>query len=221
MELKLARCTLRPWRRGDEASLVLHANNRSVWLNLRDRFPHPYTAKDADEWIARAGAQAPVLNFAIVVDGAAVGGTGRARDRRLPPLAAVGYWLGQPFWGRGIATEALRAVTDYAFTTLASARLEAGVLRPNPRRRACWRRPATCWRVAPGWPSPRPGAPATACCTPSCGRSPAARRPLAVPELSRKSPPPLIGARPRFLGARLERVRAGSRRSCSARWTHR
>jgi hypothetical protein len=54
--------------------VVRHANDRSVWLNLRDRFPHPYTAKDADEWIGRAGSQAPVLNFAIVVDGAAVGG---------------------------------------------------------------------------------------------------------------------------------------------------
>jgi RimJ/RimL family protein N-acetyltransferase len=133
MELKLERCTLRPWRRGDEASLVRHANNRSVWLNMRDRFPHPYTAKDADEWIARAGVQTPVLAFAIVVDGAAVGGAGLEPgtdvDRR---SAEVGYWLGEPFWGRGIATEALRAVTDYAFRTLDICRLHAGVFEWNP-----------------------------------------------------------------------------------------
>jgi len=133
VELKLARCTLRPWRRGDESSLVLHANNESVWLNLRDRFPHPYTGKDADEWIAHAGAQAPVLNFAIAVDGAAVGGIGLTLGTDVYRRSAeVGYWLGQPFWGRGIATEALRAVTDYAFRTLDICRLEAGVFDWNP-----------------------------------------------------------------------------------------
>jgi len=133
VELTLERGTLRPWRRGDEPSLVLHANNRSVWLNLRDRFPHPDTAKDADEWIAHAGSQAPVLNFATVVAGAAVGGTGLTLGTDVfRRSGAVGYWLGQPFWGRGIATEALRAVTDYAFTTLDICRLEAGVFDWNP-----------------------------------------------------------------------------------------
>jgi RimJ/RimL family protein N-acetyltransferase len=133
VELKRARSTLRPWRRGDEPSLVLHANNRSVWLNLRDRFPHPYTAKDADEWIVHAGSQAPVLNFAIVVDGAAVGGIGLTLGTDVSRRPAeVGYWLGQPFCGRGIATEALRAVTDYAFTTLDICRPEAGVFDWNP-----------------------------------------------------------------------------------------
>jgi hypothetical protein len=59
VELTLARCTLRPWRRGDEPSLVRHANNREVWLNLRDRFPHSYTVKDAGEWIAHAARKRP------------------------------------------------------------------------------------------------------------------------------------------------------------------
>jgi len=133
VELKLERCTLRPWRRGDEPSLVHHANNRNVWLNLRDRFPHPYTAKDADEWIARVGPQAPVMNFAIVVDGGAVGGIGLELGTDVFRRSVeVGYWLGEPFWGRGIATEVLRAVTDYAFTTLDICRLEAGVFSWNP-----------------------------------------------------------------------------------------
>lgn len=54
MEWTLARCTLRPWRRGDEASLVRHANNRKIWLNLRHRFPHPYTPADAGKWVRTA-----------------------------------------------------------------------------------------------------------------------------------------------------------------------
>src|SRR5439155_1050682 len=75
----------------------------------------------------------PTQHFAIVVDGSGVGGIaaepGEGERRR---SAEVGYWLGEPFWGRGIATEALRAVTDYAFATFDVIRLEAGVFGWNP-----------------------------------------------------------------------------------------
>ena len=133
MELKLERCTLRPYRRDDEASLVRYADNRNVSRNMRDRFPFPYTAAEAREWITRVSAQAPVANFAIVVGGEVVGGIGLEPGvdvfRR---MAEVGYWLGEPFWGRGLATEALRAVTEYAFQTFDICRLEAGVFEWNP-----------------------------------------------------------------------------------------
>lgn len=133
MELKLSRCTLRPWRAGDEASLVRNADNRNVSRNLKDRFPYPYTAADALQWIAHASVQSPPSSFAIVVDGAAVGGIGIELGidvfRR---SAEIGYWLGEPYWGRGIATEALRAMTEYAFAHFDICRLEAGVFEWNP-----------------------------------------------------------------------------------------
>ncbi len=133
MLLELAHCTLRPWRRGDEASLVRYANNRNVSRNLRDRFPHPYTAADADDWIARATAPTPATSGAIVVDRAAVGGVGIELGvdvfRR---SAEIGYWLGEPFWGRGIATEVLGAFTEYAFAHFDLCRLEAWVFEWNP-----------------------------------------------------------------------------------------
>jgi RimJ/RimL family protein N-acetyltransferase len=133
-EIVLSRCTLRPWRAGDEPSLERHANNRNVSRNLRDRFPYPYTSADAKAWIAfNAGLTPPVQHFAIVVDGGAVGGIAvepnEAERRR---SAEVGYWLAEPFWGRGIATEALRAITEYAFKTFDVCRLEAGVYAWNP-----------------------------------------------------------------------------------------
>ena len=132
MELKLARSTLRPWRVGDEASLVENANNRRVWRNL-SRLPHPYTRQDAEAWITRASAHVPVVDFAIVVAGAAVGGIGIELGRDVFLRSAeVGYWLGEPYWGRGIATEALRAVTEYAFGTFDLCRLQAGVFEWNP-----------------------------------------------------------------------------------------
>ena len=133
MEITLERCTLRPWRRGDELSLVRYANNRNVWRNLRDRFPHPYTAADADAWLTHVSAQSPVASFAIVVDGHAVGGIGLEPGTDVHRRSAeIGYWLGEPFWGRGIATEALRAVTEYAFRTFDICRLEAAVFEWNP-----------------------------------------------------------------------------------------
>jgi len=133
-EIVLSRCTLRPWRAGDEASLVRSANNRNISRNLRDRFPYPYTEADAKAWIAfNAGLRPPTQHFAIVVDGAPVGGIsvepGEGERRR---SAEVGYWLGRAYWGRGIASEALRAVTEYAFATFDLCRLEAGVFGWNP-----------------------------------------------------------------------------------------
>ena len=133
MQLALSRCTLRPWRVGDEASLVHYADNRNVWRNLKDRFPSPYTAADADAWIKRASEQAPATSFAIVVEGAAVGGIGIELGTDVFRRSAeIGYWLGEPFWGRGIATEALRAMTEYAFERFDICRLEAGVFDWNP-----------------------------------------------------------------------------------------
>jgi len=133
VEIPLSRSTLRAWREGDDASLVRHADNRNVWRNLRDRFPSPYTAADAKEWIRAAGAESPVANFAIVVSGEAIGGIGlRLGTDIFRRSAEIGYWLGEPFWGRGIATEAVRAVSQYAFESFDLCRLEAGVFEWNP-----------------------------------------------------------------------------------------
>jgi ribosomal-protein-alanine N-acetyltransferase len=106
MEIRLGICTLRPWRMSDERALVQQANNRNIWRNLRDRFPHPYTAADADAWITKAEAEAPVTSHAIVVDGETVGGVGVDLGTDVRRRSAeIGYWLGEPFWGRGIATK--------------------------------------------------------------------------------------------------------------------
>jgi len=132
MEIRLDSCVLRPWRAGDEPSLVRHADDYDVWRNLRDRFPHPYTHQDAREWLELNEGQEPLLNFAVEVDGAAVGGIGLVPGRDIYRLAAeIGYWLGREFWGRGIMTGAVRAVSTYAFDTLDLVRLFACVFDGN------------------------------------------------------------------------------------------
>jgi RimJ/RimL family protein N-acetyltransferase len=133
MRLECGSSLVRPWRGSDRASLVRFANNRKVWRNLKDRFPHPYTEQDAEAWLALACADPDKAGCAIEVEGLAVGGIG------LVPLADVhakcahiGYWLGEPYWGRGIMTDAVRAVTDYAFSRRGFLRLEAPVFAWNP-----------------------------------------------------------------------------------------
>ena len=76
MQLVLERCLIRPWRLDDAGSLAKHANNRKVWLGLRDRFPHPYTIQDAHEFLQRATSEQPTTKFCIEVNGRAVGGMG-------------------------------------------------------------------------------------------------------------------------------------------------
>lgn len=132
MNLRLKTCTVRSWEARDRDAIVRHANNRKVSINLRDRFPFPYTARDARSWLDMVVDQKPETNFAIDVAGEAVGGIG------FTPLydvgrrsAEIGYWLGEQFWGRGIATEALIAVTEYAFANFDLCRLYAHVFEWN------------------------------------------------------------------------------------------
>jgi RimJ/RimL family protein N-acetyltransferase len=115
MRLTLATCIVRSWEGGDARSIARHANNREVWLHLRDRFPHPYSERDAAQFIARARSAQRETNFAIEVNGEAAGGIGFLPGTDIERVSAeIGYWLGQAHWGRGLVTEALRAVTAYA-----------------------------------------------------------------------------------------------------------
>lgn len=133
MELHLTRSTIRSWRPGDAAALVRYANDRRVWRNLRDRFPHPYTARDAEEWVGRATGMVPETHFAIAVGEEAVGGIGlELQTDVFRRSAEIGFWLAEPFWGQGIATEAVRAMTDFAFASFDLCRVFAGVFEWNP-----------------------------------------------------------------------------------------
>jgi RimJ/RimL family protein N-acetyltransferase len=119
-------CVLRPWRAGDEDSLSRYANNREIWLNLRDRFPHPYTQADAKAWIQAVAADEPPDHFAIEVESQPVGGIGLMLHNDVERVGAeLGYWLGEPFWGRGIMTGAVGLITNYAFATFELTRVYA------------------------------------------------------------------------------------------------
>ncbi|MDR2886441.1 MAG: GNAT family N-acetyltransferase [Bacteroidales bacterium] len=109
---------LREWRLSDAASLAENANNIELWNNLRDALPHPYTENDAKAYIEMVMAQpGPATQFAIAVDGKAVGSIGffpRTDVERI--TAELGYWLGEKYWNKGIMTGAVKQTAGYAFT---------------------------------------------------------------------------------------------------------
>ena len=115
MEIDCGICKVRSWSLEDAETIVRHANNRKIWLNLRDRFPHPYTDRDAQIYLKQVVSTQPETNFAIDLDGAAVGGVGFVLGADVERVSAeVGYWLGESVWGRGIATAALKGSIRYA-----------------------------------------------------------------------------------------------------------
>jgi RimJ/RimL family protein N-acetyltransferase len=119
---------LRPWRSTDRGELVAQANHRSVWRNLTDRFPHPYTLRDAVEWIGRVEDQIPPQHFAVIVGGRVAGGAGVVPISQYGGRAAeVGYWLGPEHWGRGLASAVVETLVPYAFGVLGMQRVQAGV----------------------------------------------------------------------------------------------
>lgn len=132
MESSGPRVELRSWAPGDEAALVRLANNRSIWRNLTDRFPHPYGHDDALTWIREANHE-DAKHCAVSLDGEVVGGVGFERLTDLHARTAeIGYWVGEPFWGRGIATASLTLATESAFRDYDFVRLQAEVLDWNP-----------------------------------------------------------------------------------------
>ena len=102
----------------DLESLVQHANNFEVAKNLTDAFPHPYTEADGKAFITMATKADPIHIFAIEVEGKAVGGIGiHPQSDIMKKNAELGYWLGEPYWGKGIITRAIRQMVDFAFKT--------------------------------------------------------------------------------------------------------
>lgn len=133
MRIDCGPCVLREWRRGDEADLIAAANSRKVWRNLHHRFPHPYTASDARHWFFLLAAMPEATHWAIEVDGRAVGDVGVDLGEGIYAKSGLfGYWLGEPWWGRGIGSAAVRAAAEYALARFGLMRLEAPVFAWNP-----------------------------------------------------------------------------------------
>lgn len=109
---------LRPWKMSDLENLVKNANNPNIAKFMMDMFPYPYTREKGIAFIEFASSAIPVHLFAIDMNGTACGGIGvHALQDISSKNAELGYWLAEPFWGKGIMTDAVKQIVDYGFKT--------------------------------------------------------------------------------------------------------
>jgi [ribosomal protein S5]-alanine N-acetyltransferase len=126
VKIACSKCLLRPLEMSDAGTLARHANERGVWRNLRDRFPHPYSEADALAYIEHVRTRSVQTSFGIEVDGHAIGSISLMVGEDIArQTAEVGYWIGREFWGRDIMVDGVRATTQYAFETLGLVRVFA------------------------------------------------------------------------------------------------
>jgi ribosomal-protein-alanine N-acetyltransferase len=123
---------LRPWQKQDAQELAAVANNKNIWNNLRDALPSPYTVMDALQWIAQVNDKSPVVNFAIVYNGQVAGSIGCVPKTDVArKTVEIGYFVGEHYWGKGIATEAVRLLVDFIETRMDVIRIYANVFAQN------------------------------------------------------------------------------------------
>ncbi|MDP1552324.1 MAG: GNAT family N-acetyltransferase [Methanobacteriaceae archaeon] len=119
MIIKCKKCVLRKWEISDIPNLVKYANNPKIADNMRDSFPNPYTLKKGKEWLKIVDSDQYTHNFAITLNGKAVGGVGLVIGKDIEKISAeAGYWLGEDYWGQGIVSSALGGLLKYGFHDL-------------------------------------------------------------------------------------------------------
>jgi RimJ/RimL family protein N-acetyltransferase len=129
--LATARLVLRAPRRGDVNAIATLVNDRRIAANTA-RIPHPYAIEDAEQFIAAVNKREGEACFVITLDGAPIGICSVDLREDGPE---IGYWLGVSYWGRGFATEAVRALIDHAFGDLEHDTLISGARVNNPASR--------------------------------------------------------------------------------------
>ena len=116
MKLKIGKYLIRDWQIDDAPSVAKYANNRKIWINLRDGFPYPYHFSDAENFLSKVAQQKPKTIFAIANDDEAIGSIGLMPGEDVHRFTAeMGYWLAEPFWNKGIMSEAVIRFVDFAF----------------------------------------------------------------------------------------------------------
>jgi len=124
--------TLREWKKSDAEELAKIANNKKIWDNVRDRLPYPYTKKDAKEWLSLVRQQERTTTFCVEADGAMAGSVGfTMKEDVYRKSVEIGYFIAEKFWGKGIATEAIRQLVEYIEKNFDVVRIYAEVFEYN------------------------------------------------------------------------------------------
>jgi RimJ/RimL family protein N-acetyltransferase len=111
-------CVIREWKIDDKDDLAKILNNKNILNNLRDGLPYPYTKEDAKEYITSVlfADKSKTFAFAITLEDKVIGSIGIFRcDNIHFRTAEMGYYIGEPYWGNGYATSAVRQACKYVF----------------------------------------------------------------------------------------------------------
>ena len=132
MKITIGDYCIRSFELTDKESLIKYASNFNVAKNLRDRFPFPYKESDAEQWLIFASNQNPEYNFAIANSQELIGGIGLSPQDDVNKYSVeIGYWLAEPFWGKGIVSAALIEMTQHTFKRFKFNRIFAAVFEGN------------------------------------------------------------------------------------------
>ncbi|MEA3444338.1 MAG: GNAT family protein [Bacteroidota bacterium] len=132
MELISGDVSIRRFRNDDIQRIAQLANNEMISQNLRDAFPHPYSEKDAEEFIKRCLAIEPNFAYAVCYKGEYVGNIGIMQEKDVYRKSVeIGYFIGEPYWNLGIATKAVNLICDYTFANFDIARIHTGIFEYN------------------------------------------------------------------------------------------
>jgi RimJ/RimL family protein N-acetyltransferase len=134
-QLTTARLRLRPIRRSDAPRVQALCSNWNV-ARMLSRVPYPNPLAAVEAWIdaqATAWEDGSAYTFAIEHQDALIGVVGV--ERRDDGGYGIGYWLGEPWWGRGLMTEAVGRVVDFARAELGFERLRSDYFADNPASR--------------------------------------------------------------------------------------
>lgn len=133
MKISFGEYCIRNYDYSDKEALVKYANSYNISRLLRDQFPFPYTDDDADAWLSQACNQPIETNFVIANEKELIGAIGiNLQDDVNRFTAEIGYWLAEPFWGKGITTLAVKKFTQFAFENFELNRIYANVFDGNP-----------------------------------------------------------------------------------------
>ncbi len=122
---------LRPWSMDDLPSLVKHANNFDISKNMMDTFPHPYTDASGKTFLQMVEKSNDLI-LCIEINGKAAGSTGiHLKTDIYRKNAELGYWLAEPYWGKGIISRVIPEIVEMGFERFDIERIYAGVFQTN------------------------------------------------------------------------------------------
>ena len=133
MDNELKKCIIRSWSENDICSLAKYLNNKKIWDNCRDSLPFPYSENDAGQFIQFVSGQDEQSNYCIEINREAAGNISFNRCTDVERHnAELGYWLAEPYWGKGIMTRMLKSAIDNYFLQTDVIRIYANVYASNP-----------------------------------------------------------------------------------------